>query len=280
MRLTTQVVNAFHDKIYCVCFFLDLRKAFDTVCHVLLFKKLEHDGFRGPFLDYLKSYYQNRKQYVYSNAFSSESSSVVCGVPQRSILGPICFSLYINDMPFAVKVDVVLFADDAAFIITCPTLEGLFEKIKELFRGLSAYLNMNRLILNSKKCKLMMFNSRPTPVLPDILFYGEKIEWVDEFKYLGMTITKSMSFSTHINNISTKESQVTGTFVSLHSIVPQHILIKLYYALVYPHLNKNIIVWGVAPLSRLRCLIVRLNNLLRTMLGVTWDGGRPSLDTN
>ena len=58
---------------------------------------------------YLKSYYQNRRQYVYSNGFSSESSSVVCGVPQGSILGPICFSLYTNDMPFAVKVDVVLF---------------------------------------------------------------------------------------------------------------------------------------------------------------------------
>ena len=75
-------------------------------------------------------------------------------------------------------------------------------------------------------------------------------------------------------------SQVTGTFVSLRSFVPQHILIKLYYALVYPHLNRYIIVWGAAPLSHLRCLIVRLNNLLRTMLGVTWDGGRPSLDTN
>ena len=174
VRLTTQVVNAFHDKIYCACFFLDLRKAFDTVCHVLLFKKLEHYGFRGSCLDYLKSYYHNRKQYVYSNGFSSESSSVVCGVPQGSILGPICFSLYINDMPFAIKVDVVLFADDAAFIITCPTLEGLFEKIKELFHDLSAYLNMNRLIPNSKKCKLMMFNSCPTPALPDILFYGEK----------------------------------------------------------------------------------------------------------
>ena len=128
VRLTTQVVHAFHDKIYSACFFLDLRKAFDTGCHVLLFKKLEHYGFRGPCLDYLKSYYHNRKQYVYSNGFSSESSSVVCGVPQGSILGPICFSLYINDMPFAVKVDVVLFADDAAFFITCPTLEGLFEK--------------------------------------------------------------------------------------------------------------------------------------------------------
>ena len=123
---------------------------------------------------YLKSYYHSRKQYVYSNGFSSESSSVVCGVPQRSILGPICFSLYINDMPFAVKVDVVLFADDAAFIITCPTLEGLFEKIKELFHDLSAYLNMKRLIPNSKKCNLMMFNSCPTPVLPGFSFMVKK----------------------------------------------------------------------------------------------------------
>ena len=70
-----------------------------------------------------------------------------------------------------------------------PHWKAYLKKIKELFHDLSAYLNMNRLIPNLKKCKLMIFNSRPTPVLPDILFYGEKIDWVDEFKYLGMIIT-------------------------------------------------------------------------------------------
>ena len=88
-----------------------------------------------------------------------------------------------------------------------------------------------------------------------------------------------MNFSKHISNISNKVSQVTGTILNLRTFVPLNILIKLYYALVYPHLNASIIVWGSAPESHLRPLRVRLNNLLRTILGVTWDGGRPSMNT-
>ena len=85
-----------------------------------------------------------------------------------------------------------------------------------------------------------------------------------------------MSFSKHINNITNKVSQITGTFLSLRNIVPINILIKLYYALVYPHLNANVIIWGSAPASHIYPLRVRMNNLLRLILGVTWEDNRPS----
>ena len=280
IKLLSHIVQAYHDKIYSACFFLDLRKAFDTVNHDLLIKKLEHFGFRGTCSGYMRSYYQNRKQFVHVGGYNSSSKSVIHGVPQGSILGPICFSLYINDMPMAVKVEVVLFADDAAFIITCPTLEGLYRKIRELFSDLTLYLNMNKLVPNSRKSKLMMFRSRPTTVLPSLYFGGEEIEWVKEFKYLGITISNNMNFSKHINNVTSKISQITGTFTCLRKIVPRHILIKLYYALVFPHLTGHVIVWGSAPPSHLKCLVVRINNLLRTILGVTWNNGRPSMATN
>ena len=89
-----------------------------------------------------------------------------------------------------------------------------------------------------------------------------------------------MSFAKHIDNISLKVSQITGTFTCLRTIVPKNILIKLYYALVFPHLSGHIIVWGSAPSSHLKCLTVRVYNLLRTALGVTWDNGRPSMGTD
>ena len=85
--------------------------------HEFLIKKLEHYGFRGQCSDYMRSYYSNRKQYVRVNGHNSSSKSVVNGVPQGSILGPLCFSLYINDMPLAVKEEVILFADDAASLL-------------------------------------------------------------------------------------------------------------------------------------------------------------------
>ena len=279
-KLISLIVHAYSQRIYSACFFLDLRKAFDTVNHSYLIKKLENYGFRGQCSEYLQSYYENRKQYVHANGFSSSSRSVVYGVPQGSIIGPVCFSLYINDMPLAVEEEVVLFADDAAFVITCQTLEGLYTKIRKLFSDLSTYLNMNKLVPNSRKSKLMMFRSRVTPELPSLYFGGEEIEWIKEFKYLGVTITNNMTFAKHINNISLKISQITGTFTCLRTIVPRNILIKLYYALVFPHLSGHVIVWGSSPPSHLKTLTVRVNNLLRIILGVTWDNGRPSMGTN
>lgn len=280
IKLLTHVVQAYHEKNYCACFFLDLRKAFDTVNHNLLIRKLDHYGFRGHFSDYMKSYFDNRKQFVQVDGCSSSLRSVTCGVPQGSILGPICFSLYINDMPLAVKEKVVLFADDAAFVIICHSLDGLYRKIRALFSDLSSYLNINKLVPNSRKSKLMMIKSRLTPVLPDLYFSGERIEWVSEFKYLGITLSRNMTFCNHINNVSLRISRMTGTFTCLRAIMPRNILIKLYYALVYPHLSGHIVIWGSSPPSHLKQLTVRLNTLLRTILGVEWVNGRPQTGNN
>ena len=280
IKLVSHVVQAYHQKIYSACFFLDLRKAFDTVDHELLIKKLEHYGFRGQCSEYMRSYYKNRKQFVCVDGNDSSFRSVINGVPQGSILGPLCFSLYINDMPLAVDVEVILFADDAAFVVVSHSLAGLYEKIKKLFSDLSWYLNVNRLIPNSGKSKLMMFRSRPTMELPSFSFGGEEIEWVTGYKYLGITLTNNLNYSTHLNNVSLKISRITGTFTSLRTFLPRNILIKLYYALVFPHLTNHIIVWGSAPPSHLKVLTVRINNILRTMLGVTWENNRPNISNN
>ena len=213
IKLVSHVIKAYHEKMYSACFFLDLRKAFDTVNHELLIKKLEHFGFRGQCSDYISSYYSNREQYVRVDGYNSFSEPVVSGVPQGSILGPLCFSLYINDLPLAVKEEVILFADDAAFVIISRTLAGLYEKIREMFSDLSRYLNMNKLIPNSGKSKLLMFKSRPTTDLPSFSFGGEEIEWITEYKYLGITLTSNLNYSKHINNVSLKISRIVG---SLH----------------------------------------------------------------
>ena len=94
-KLLSYVIKAYHHKNYCVCFFLDLKKAFDSINHELLFRKLSHYGFRGSSYDYLKSYFTNCKQYVYLEGYKSGMKDVLCGVPQGSILGPLCFNIYI-----------------------------------------------------------------------------------------------------------------------------------------------------------------------------------------
>ena len=183
IKLLTHIVEAFHKKIYCACFYLDLRKAFDTINQKILLSKLEHYGFRGQCYRFLKSYYQNRKQFVYLNGHNSATLPVVSGVPQGSILGPLCFSLFINDLPLAVEENTILFADDAAFVITSETMTGLVTKINNLFSDIAGYLDVNKLVPNASKSKLMMFTSRPTSNLPVLLFKGKEIEWVFRIKH-------------------------------------------------------------------------------------------------
>ena len=209
------------------------------------------------------------------DGLDSSCRPVVSGVPQGSILGPLCFSLFLNYLPLAVKEEAILFADDAVFVIISNTLIGLYDKIRELFKDLARYLNMNKLIPNSSKSKLMMFHSRDVLDLPSFVFGGEEIQWISEYKYLGITLTDNLNYSKHINNTTLTISRIMGTFTCLRQIVPRNILIKLYFTLIYPRLINHITVWGSAPPSHLRILVIRLNDILRTILGVIWVNNRP-----
>ena len=109
------------------------------------------------------------------------------------------------------------FYSQMMLLLSLPAKRSLayIKKIKKLFSDLHSYLNMNKLVPNSRKSKLMMFRSRPTQDLPSITFGGEEIEWITEFKYLGITISNNLSFSRHINNISLNVSRMTGSFTCL-----------------------------------------------------------------
>ena len=211
----------------------------------------------------------------------SNKLDITKGVPQGSMIGPLLFLLYINDIIKAVdpEVEVVLFADDAAFFVAAASLELLYGKIRLLFDNLSTYLSQNKLVPNLKKSKLMMFSSRPCRQLEDIQFDGEIIEWVKEYKYLGLTLTSSMSYGIHIDRISTKISQYTGIFYHLNKCLPREVLLLLYNAFALPHLLLHIEIWGAAPGWHLNKLVVKQNKLLRSMLGVVTENGIPNMHT-
>lgn len=245
-----------------------------------MLRKLDFMGFRGFSNDYFKSYLHNRRQYVQVDGYKSNECGIYKGVPQGSILGPILFCLYINDIVKAVDVEAVLFADDAAFFIFASSLRNLYDKISKLFDDLKVYLSINKLVPNIGKSKLMYFNSKPVPELPDILFDGKKIEWVNSFKYLGLTITNKMSFSEHIDGVVNRVSRFSGTFYSLRFILPVSLLRMLYRSFVVPHLILHIEIWGASPMVYMKKLDIKVNTLLRLIMGVQYLEGRPTMSTN
>ena len=126
----------------------------------------------------------------------------------------------------------------------------------------------------------MIFNSRIVHNMPNFTFAGGIIEWVQSYKYLGLTLTSNLSFASHISNMSLSISRLNGTLSTLVNCMPVSVLLKLFYSLAYPHLISHIIVWGSSPVAHLRILNIKVNSLLRLILRVPWENGRPIVSNN
>ena len=140
-----------------------MKSAFDTIDIDILLQKLDHYGFRNNVLSLLKSYLLDRKQYVNSEQLKSKILSVLCGVPQGSVLGPLLFILYINDIIDSSMFDCVLFADDAALIVSAQSLKKLTKLLRNESNSFFDWLVSNKLTLNYKKTKYMIISRKGTP---------------------------------------------------------------------------------------------------------------------
>ena len=164
---TSHPVLHFSDKIYnalnqtspekTLSVFIDLKKAFDTVDHKILLKKMEHYGVKGKENDWFKNYLSDREQFVSINGVDSDMAKVVCGVPQGSVLGPLLFLLYINDLPNATDFLTLLFADDTTFQYSDANLDLLFAKCNSELKKAAIWFKANKLTLNVKKTKFLLF---------------------------------------------------------------------------------------------------------------------------
>ena len=156
--------------------FTDLQKAFDTVNHSILLKKLEHNGIRGTALKWFTSYLADRQQYVSVNGHCSNYLNITCGVPQGSFLGPLLFLIYINDLPNSTKVlTFYLFADDTNIYFESSDLILLQKTINKHLRRVKKWLDANKLALNLDKTNFVLFHSYQKKVTePVILKFGRK----------------------------------------------------------------------------------------------------------
>ena len=154
------IAEANNNKQFTIAIFCDLTKAFDTVNHDILFKKLHYYGIRGTSLSWFKSYLTNRKQCVSIGNSLSTFRSIDIGVPQGSVLGPILFLLYINDLPNATEMLPFLFADDTTAVESGPDLPQLFNKVNLEFQKLGEWFRANKLSLHPGKTKYSIFTTQ------------------------------------------------------------------------------------------------------------------------
>jgi len=270
------VINNLEEGKFCISIFLDLQKAFDLVDHKILLGKLEHYGIRGIALDWFKSYLSNRKHFVEINNIASTTNNVPCSVPQGSVLGPILFILFINDFQNSINTDQdnnnmtngtsIIFADDTSLLITNKNIDELYFITNNLLKKVETWTKMNNLRINIEKTKYMLFktkNTRTPDNLPPLYLGGQKIDRVNNYKFLGIYVDDKLTWKTHIQHICTKLSKTTGILYRASSILTDAAIRMLYYSICHPHLLYGVLLWGNTYKTHLQSLITIQKRLIR-----------------
>ena len=270
MVLTDKLIKSLEKGEFVIGVYLDFSKAFDTVDHAILLSKLSHYGVRGNALQWFKSYLSDRKQYVTYNGVSSPVNNITCGVPQGSILGPLLFLLYINDLGcVSSSTTSILFADDTNLFKTGNDLNKMQEELNFELSKISHWLKVNKLSLNIGKTHFMVFTNKKKRLDElNIMIDGIKIEEVRKTKFLGVIIDNKLSWKDHVTHVANKVSRGLGMIIKARNYLNTKGLITLYYTFVYPYLTYCNHIWGNIYQSNLKHLCILQNKILRIIAGV------------
>ena len=219
--------------------FIDLKKAFDTVNHSILLKKLDHYGVRGVPLQWFDSYLSDRKQYVSVNGSTSDELTITHGVPQGSVLGPLLFLLFINDLPSVSEVlTFYLFADDTNIYFESDDLVHMQKVVNRELRKVRKWLEANRLALNIDKTNFIIFHS-PQHKLTDhiVLKIGnKKIKQESYVRFLGVLLDSNLSWNFHLSELSKKLARTAGLFYKIRHYAQTDTLTLPYHGIFEPFL--------------------------------------------
>ena len=267
MVLTDNILTAIDQGNYYLGVFLDFSKAFDTVNHGILLSKLQRYGIRGIAYNWVKNYLSQRVQYVSFNNFRSNNQMISCGVPQGSILGPLLFLLYINDLPQASSVlTSILFADDSSLFMKGDNIDVMKDILNEELNHVKSWVDANKLSLNIDKTCYMVFSTSRKKVDKELVIRldGKIIKRVDSTKFSGVIIDANLSWKQHIIHVKSKISKGLGVICKARKYFDKSVLINLYYSFIYPYLSYGIEVWGnvcktsMLSLFRLQKKIIRV----------------------
>ena len=266
-------IQSYMDKGMFSCgVFIDLQKAFDTVDHAILLQKLCHYGVRGIVNDWFSSYLINRIQTTQIGSHVSEKQNTLCGVPQGSVLGPLLFLIYVNDIYKASnKLEFFLFADDTNLLYANKNLRSLETVMNDELLKIVDWLTANKLSLNVKKTNYIIFHPYQKRLNYDVnikildsrvnkYFNLERKEYV---KYLGVMIDNHLSWKHHINYVALKISRNIGILSKLRHFVPPKTLFGIYNSLIFPYLSYGLVAWGQAAKTHLEKLLTLQKRAVR-----------------
>lgn len=266
-------VQSYDNKSNTLSVLLDLSKAFDTIDHNILLYKLKYYGVRGTALKWFQSYLFNRRQFVCFNGTKSDVKEITFGVPQGSVLGPILFLVYMNDLPNCLSyTKAILFADDTTLYASSDDIIHLYANVNHDLQSLVDWFRANKLSLNPSKTNYMLFSPHKTDHSEHSIKIGSDIiEQKNYCKFLGLVIDDKLTWSEHIAHTMSKLSRSLYALNRTKHIISRSHRKTLYDSLVHSYISYGIVLWGSTYSSNLQKIRICQKKALRCIYGSVYN---------
>ena len=276
---TTTALHNLMDFIYskmneskvCIGCFLDISKGFDTLKTEILLHKLCRHGVRNESNAWFQSYLSNRNQIVNVNNKKSYVNRVHMGVPQGTVLGPLLFLVYVNDISSSIPDTFLsMYADDSSAVVNGTTVHEAVVKLNICLNKLSHWFEVNRLVINTSKSAVMIFGTKNTTRLAqnlNVTFNNNTLQQVHHTKILGIVIDENLSFKDHIEYLEKKISPKIAVIHRLRHLLPSDCLNKIYLAIIQSIFDYCLTVWGNSSKQNLMSIQRLQNRSARAVTG-------------
>lgn len=266
--LITNLKNKIDQKHIALGVFIDLRKAFDTISHALLLQKLSAIGIGEVALKMFQSYLENRYQTVKIGNEKSDLEMISYGVPQGSVLGPLLFLTYINNISsIGLKGEISLYADDTCLFYFGNDISYLIKQAQEDLNSLQSWFQYNLLTVNVAKTNYMIFCAKNKKIIefPPLTMNNKPLTRVYSEKFLGLTLDTQLTWKAHIDKIRAKLTSLMGVLRGSVRCFPKSVRYTIYNTMVKPHLDYLIEVWGSAAKVHLGTLQRSQNKIIKLL---------------
>ena len=265
-NLVEYLYETLNERLTALNVFIDFTRAFDTIDRGILIRKLEAYGIRGIALEFVSDYFRNRMQFVQINNSSSSYKTTKLGIGQGTILGPLFFIIYINDLPnISEYFKTILYADDSTLTFKGKNRSELVSTCNTELEKLHEWTKANRLSLNTDKTfySLVSNNRFDLNFEVNISIGGKAIERKDKIMFLGVLLDENLKFNHHLSYVCSKVSKSIGILYKLKKHVPPSTLRSLYFAFVYPYLLYSNLVWGSTYITHSQSLTILQKKVIR-----------------